>query len=341
MIDKVGFLTLYRVQKKSYLLLLSEQTVIKRMTIYTRVHLKKFSVPLILTLFFLLSGGCRRNASPGSKRVQALITADGMQHTLYAVMDQDLSRVTPGSPAEAHAANWLADTFSDYGLRPGGSGQTFFVEYPLSDNNEHQFARNVVGMTSGMRVINGGILLTTVYNRLDTDESQSDSEAVKASAARVAMLLEIANAIAGKPGDTPVYFSVRSERSIPEAKDIPVVLDLQNSLEGFRDDTLHIAANRIPSNWKPFLENLSDSLVHVDFDYHGFTSSASPNVKINVLIPAKAWTRAEDNKQRQRGLNELAHSAQVIRKLLYRMAMLQPDISAPEDSTQFVPRSGQ
>ncbi|HKI47172.1 MAG TPA: hypothetical protein VKA08_17710 [Balneolales bacterium] len=310
------------------------------MTIYTRVHLKNFLVPLILPLLILLSGGCHRDAPPGAKRVKALITADGMQHTLFVVMNHNLSRVTSGSPGEAHAANWLADTFSHYGLRPGGSRQTFFVEYPLPDNNEHQFARNVVGQTPGMRVINGGILLTTVYNRLDTDESQSDSEAVKASAARVALLLEIANATAGRPGDTPIYFSARSERSIPEAKDVSVVLNLQNSPAGFGNDTLHIAADSIPSQWKPFLGNLSDSLVHVDFDYHGLSSSVSPNVKINILIPTKAWTHAADNKQRQKGLNELAHSAQIIRKLLYRIAMLQPEISTPGDSTQFAPHPG-
>lgn len=311
------------------------------MTIFKRLHLRKILIPLILPLFIFLLDGCHKEVPPGAKRAKALITAGGIQHTLYAVMNHNLSRVKPGSPDEAHAANWLADTFSHYGLRPGGNRQTFFIEYPLPDNNEHQFARNVVAQTPGMRVINGGILLTTVYNRLDMEESQSDSEAVKASAARVALLLEIANATAGKPGDTPIYFSVRSERSIPEAKNVSVVLNLQNSPDGIRDDTLQISADSIPSQWKPFLGNLSDSLVHVDFDYHGLTSSASPNVKINVLLPTKAWTHATDDKQRQNGLNELAHSAQIIRKLLYRIAVLQPEISTPSDSTQFAPSPGQ
>ena len=311
------------------------------MTIFKRLHLKKIPIPLILPLFIFLLGGCNRKTPPGAERAKALITAAGIRHTLYAVMNHNLSRVTPGSPEEAHAANWLADTFSHYGLRPGGSRETFFVEYPLPDNSEHQFARNVVARTPGMRVINGGILLTTVYNGLNTDESLSDSEAVKASTARVALLLEIANATAGRPGDTPIYFSVRSEISMPEAKNISVVLNLQNSPEGLRDNTLQIATDSIPSQWKPFLGNLSDSLVHVDFDYHGITSSVSPNVKINVLLPTKAWTHAEDNKQRQTGLNELAHSARIIRKLLYRISMLQPEISTPGDSTQFAPHPGQ
>lgn len=301
-----------------------------------RLHPGRHLLPLVLPFLVFLSGGCKRKVPPGATRAKALITSEGIKRTLYAVMEHRLSRVKAGSPDEAHVANWLADTFAHYGLNPGGNRQTFFIEYPLSDNNEHQFARNVVAEAPGMRIINGGILLTTIYNHINTDESQSDSDAVKAAAARVATLLEIANATAGRPGDTPIYFSARSEIFMPEARNVPTVLNLENG--HLIDDTLRISADSIPGSWRPFMGKLSDSHVHVDFHYRGVTSSKSPNVRINILLPTKLWSQAANSKQRQRGLDELAHSAQIIRKLLYRIAMLQPEILTHSDSTRFAPR---
>lgn len=306
------------------------------MTSYSRSPLLKYLLPLFFPLLILLSGGCHRKSPTGATRVEALITSAGIEHSLNDVLDHNLTQARPGTPTGAHAANWLADTFSQYGLRPGGNRQTFFVEYPLPDDSKHQFARNIVGETPGMRIINGGILLTTVYNRVNTDETQSDSDAVRASAARVASLLEIANATAGRPGDTPIYFSARSEESMPEAKNISTVLNLRNGR--FKDDTLRILADSIPGRWRPFLRDLSDSVIKVDFKYRGITSSISPNVKMNVCLPTKLWVRAMGKNQRQKGLDELAHSAQIIRSLLYKIAMLQPDVSTPEDSTRFAPR---
>ena len=309
------------------------------MTLKVRLYPGRHLVPLILPFLVLLSGGCKRKVPPGATRARAHITSEGIKRTLHTVMEHKLSRVKAGSPDEAHVANWLSDTFAHYGLNPGGNRQTFFVEYPLSDNDDHQFARNVVAEAPGMRVINGGILLTTIYNHINTDELQSDSDAVKAAAARVATLLEIANATAGRPGDTPIYFSARSEIFMPEAKNVSTVLNLQNGQS--MDDTLRITADSIPEGWRPFLGNLSDSLTHVDFHYHGITSSESPKVRINIFLPTKLWSQADNTKQRNKGLVELAHTAQIIRKFLYKIAMLQPEISTPSDSTQFAPQPTQ
>lgn len=306
------------------------------MTSWLRIYLKGYKVQLLLYLIVFLFGGCNRDSSPKTSRSKMLITSKGMMRSLNDVMDQNLSRVIPGSANEAHVANWLADTFSQYGLNPGGNRQTFFVEYPLPDNNKHSFARNVVGQTTGMRTINSGVLLTTIYDRMDTDESQTDSDAVKASAARLAVLLEVANATAGRPADTPIFFSARPSRSMPEARDISTVLELRNGR--FEGDTLLVDTDSIPRQWKPYLNDLSDSLISVDFHYHGFRSSGSQKIKMNIYLPTRTWIDASDEKQREEGLEDLSHSAQIIQNLLYRLAMLQPQLSSPNDSTGLAPQ---
>ncbi len=302
---------------------------------WLRVYLTGYLPRLLLPFVLLLCGSCHRESRTGASRGKVLITSKGMMQSLNEVMQQKLTRVKPGSADEAHVANWLADIFSQYGLNPGGNRQTYFVEYPLPDNNKHSFARNVVGQTTGMRTINSGVLLTTIYDRMDTEESQTDSDAVKASAVRLSILLEIANATAGQPADTPIYFSARSGRSMPEAKRISTILELRNSRS--KGDTLLIDTDSIPRSWKPYIDDLSDSSMSVELQYHGIKSSGSSEVKMSVYLPTRVWANAADYEERRKGLEDLSHSAQIIRKLLYRLAMLQPQLTAPKDSSGFVP----
>jgi len=305
------------------------------MTNWSQFH-PKYPIFFLLLLLLPFLFSCHRESPPGAKRFEALITPKGMNRSLNKVIQQNPNRAKPGTPEEAHVANWLADTFSDYGLDPAGNRQTYYVEYPLPDNNNHSFGRNVVGQVTWMRTIHGGILVTTIYNRLNTEESQSDSDAVKSSAGRLAVLLELVNATAGRPGDTPINFSARSGRPIPEAKNISTVVELRNGRR--TDDTLRIVADSIPGRWQPFLDNLSDSVMGVSFHYLGISSSKTPDVKMSIYLPTKVLCTATNKNQHQEALENLAHSAQIIRKLLYRLAMLQPAISAPEDSTSFAPR---
>lgn len=307
----------------------------QRMISWIPINLRDYILRLFLFLFTLCYWGCHRETATKAGRANVRITSESMVKVLNEVMNQDLTRVKPGSSDEAHVANWLADTFSRFGLNPGGNRQTFFVEYPLPDNNRHSFARNVVGQTTGMRTINAGVLLTTIYSRLETEESQSDSDAVKSSAVRVAVLLEIANVTAGQPADTPIYFSARSSRSMPEARDISTIMELRNSR--YKGDTLLIDTDSIPQHWKPYLDDLSDSSMTVELQYHGLTSSSS-DVKMRVYLPSQLWIDASNDNQHRKGLEELSDAAKIIRRLLYRLAMLQPELSSPYDSTGTVPQ---
>lgn len=106
--------------------------------------------------------GCQQQKAP-LEPISTEITPNDIQvHINYLASDSLKGRET-GTPGETKAANYIADHFEQFGLRPLGDDDTYFQKFTVnmdqaanphqkdtsSDAGEMRLARNVAGMIAG------------------------------------------------------------------------------------------------------------------------------------------------------------------------------------------------
>jgi hypothetical protein len=86
----------------------------------------------------------------GTRAAAALITAESVRaHVHFLASDEMRGRDTP-SPELERAAEYLADQFREYGLRPAGENGTYFQRFPLQESSLDSEALQVEVRHAGM-----------------------------------------------------------------------------------------------------------------------------------------------------------------------------------------------
>ncbi|MDZ7689607.1 MAG: M28 family peptidase [Balneolaceae bacterium] len=114
------------------------------------------------SLILAASLGCQQQKAPLEPISTEIAPNDIQVHISYLASDSLKGRET-GTPGEAKAANYIADHFEQFGLRPLGDEDTYFQKFTVnmdqaasphqkdtsSDSGEMRLARNVAGMIAG------------------------------------------------------------------------------------------------------------------------------------------------------------------------------------------------
>src|SRR5689334_18802604 len=80
---------------------------------------------------FFASAGLSAQAADAVRRAAETITADTVRHHIEVIAaDSMMGRNTP-SPGLEKTAQYVADQFKKFGLKPGGDSGTWFQRFPL------------------------------------------------------------------------------------------------------------------------------------------------------------------------------------------------------------------
>lgn len=176
---------------------------------------------LFLPLIGLLISCSSEPSSRAPKGLNIDITpADIRTHISFLAADSLKGRET-GTAGEARAANYIADRFREFGLKPAGDSARYFQEFivnmsvlnnphqkgPSSNSGEKRIARNVIGLIEGTKQADPYIIIGAHYDHLgmgsfgslNNDSREAIHNGADDNASGVSGLLELAQYFSQHP----------------------------------------------------------------------------------------------------------------------------------------------
>ena len=134
-------------------------------------------VLLLITLV-----GCQQQQPEPLAPLSTEIEPNDIKTHIRFLADDSLKGRETGTPGEAIAANYIADTFSDFGVQPLGDRNTYFQKFTVNwasvanphssdttrEHGEKRLSRNVVGVIEGNEQPDSYVIIGAHYDHLGT-----------------------------------------------------------------------------------------------------------------------------------------------------------------------------